>query len=237
MSGRTIVITRPKADALKLADSLKRKGFRCIIEPMLLIHTLHENAKSLEYALDRVPQAILVTSKHAITALSLMTQLRNIPIVAVGQATASRAANLGFENVDFASGTAHALIAHVANKYSPANGPLLYIRGVDVSVDIAAKLMQQDFIVDSITLYQAKPTHKLSDELRNALADGIVDSVLFFSQNTLKTYARLITANSLADAHTHITAICMSRAIADKAKSLLAWKEVILFPRDIKNIL
>lgn len=232
-----VIITRPKSDALQLANSLEKKGYDCLIEPMLSVNTLFENAKPLEYALDRKPQAVLVTSKHAITAFSLMTKQRHMSIIAVGSATANRAINLGFKSVSFAQGTANSLVAHVINNYSPAAGPLLYVRGIDISTDIATRLGHNDFIVDSVTLYEAKPSKKLSQELREAIAGNKVSAILFFSQNTVRNYAKLVTASNIADAHRNITAECMSRPIAEKAKTLLPWKNVILFDRETKNIL
>ncbi len=233
----TVVITRPRADAEKLAASLGKKGLHCIIEPMLSVHTLYENAKQLEYALDRKPQAILATSKHAVVALALMTEIRSIPIVAVGESTARRAANLGFESVSFAHGTAHSLLAHVANAYSPAGGTILYARGVDISTDIAATLMHNDFTIDSVVLYQANPAKELSAEFSAAISSRSVHSILFFSQNTARTYAKLVRAEGLSDAHKNIIASCMSRAIANKARSLLAWKDVRLFEKEIREAL
>lgn len=232
-----IIITRPKSDAQQLAGNLEKQGYDCLIEPMLTVNTLFENAKSLEYALDCKPQAVLVTSKHAITAFSLMTEQRHLPIIAVGQTTANRALNLGFEKVSYAQGTANSLLAHVTNNYSPAAGTLLYIRGVDISTDVASRLTQNDFMVDSVTLYQAKSSRQLSHELCAAINANKVSTILFFSQNTVKTYARLAAANHIVQAHRNITAQCMSSAIAERAKSLLSWKEVILFDKQIRNIL
>ncbi len=233
---QTLVITRPKADATKLSRRLMEKGFNCIVEPILTIRTLHENARTLEYALERKPQAILVTSKYAVDALAAMTEKRSIPIVAVGRATAEHALHLGFSQAVFARGNAHSLITYVNGNYSPENGGMIYIRGIEVSMDIAARLARNSFMVDSVTLYQAKAVKKLSETLCAAVREGRVDGVLFFSQNTAKVYADLVVAAGIAEVHDTVTALCMSRPIADKVATLLKWKVVTLFPEYLRNI-
>src|ERR1700734_3224492 len=106
----TVVITRPQEDAEKLAAELVKKGFNCIIEPILSIHTSYSNAESLEKALEYKPQAILATSKHAISALASLSRVRSVPIVTVGRATAMHALHLGFNIVMFANGNAKTLV-------------------------------------------------------------------------------------------------------------------------------
>ena len=226
---KTIVITRPKADARKLATTLEKKGFQCIVEPILSVRTLYENEKPIEYALDKKPQVIIVTSRHAVAALATMTGERNIPVVAVGRATADMAVNLGFRNVGFANGSANSLLAYVESYYSPKDGPLLYVRGRNISTDIAARLSHNNFMVDSVTLYQAKTARKLSAKLCEAILENSVEGIIFFSQNTLKAYAKLAIASDIAAAHNTITALCMSPKIAEKAASLLKWKKVEIF--------
>lgn len=233
----TIVITRPKADAQKLAKELIRKGFNCLVEPVLSIRTLYSNADALEYALERKPQAILATSKHAITALAHMTDIRSIPIVTVGRATADHAKKSGFRNIAFASGNAHSLIAYTESNYAPENGRILYIRGKEISVDLALRLMHNGFMVDSVTLYKTEKAKALSKKLCQAMLEKEINAVLFFSKNTAMRYAELASKNNVETAHRNITALCMSRQIADKAAELLPWKGVSLFPDYIKNSL
>lgn len=231
----TIVITRPRQDAKKLASALTKKGFHHIIEPILSIRTLYGNAESLEHAMENKPQAILATSKHAISAFAAMTEIRAIPLVTVGQATAKHAMGLGFHNVVFANGSAASLVAYVAANYSPENGALLYIRGRDISMDIGFILSQDKYSVDSVMVYEAKKTRKLSAQLCKAVMENKVDSVAFFSQNTAKVYAKLAMESNIALLHNRITALCLSQAIANKTKQLLKWKKVMLFPSYLRS--
>lgn len=225
---RTVIITRPKADARVLARSLTRKGLRCLIEPMLTIRHLHDHAPTLAYALENKPQAVMATSKHAIAAFAMMHENRSLPVVTVGKVTAEEALKAGFHNVSFASGTASDLLHYVKGNYSPDNGSLLYIRGREISTDIVTPLVNDGFSVDSVTLYHTQKTRRLSLSLRKAIQAQEVDAVMLYSQNTAVTYAKLAIAGHLKDAHRHITAVCMSNAIANKVRDLLPWRDVML---------
>lgn len=230
----TLVITRPREDAKKLAARLKEKDFNCIIEPVLSIKTLHRNAPALERALQHKPQAILVTSKHAISAFATMTKNHNFPLICVGQITAEHARKLGFKNITSANGTAKALITYTEKHYLPARGPMLYIRGQDISTDIAGRLEESGFMVESVILYKAVQAKKLSKRLCKAIIDNKVNAIAFYSENTARTYAQLTTDAELEKPHQHITALCMSKAIADTTKKMLKWKKVTLFPVYLK---
>lgn len=231
----TIVITRPKADSRKIAKSLSRNGFNCIIEPIISIKILYENAPALEYALERKPQIILATSKHAVSALARITINRSVPILTVGRVTADHALKLGFYNVSFAGGTANNLINYVEGNYLPDNGAILYIRGVEISKDIAGNLRNSGFEVDSVTVYHAMKARKLSPALCQAVLENQVNAVMFFSQNTSDTYAKLAIGCKISEAHKSITAICLSREIAEKTSSLLNWKDVMLLDKYFNN--
>src|SRR5579871_1428610 len=137
---KTLVITRPGEDAGKLAATLGTYGFRCLIEPMLSIEPIPENEQLLAYALEREPQAIAVTSRHALSALARMTLLRHIPVIAVGDATAAHATKLGFTPVANAGGTAHTLVKYIEEHCPLSRGHVLYACGTDVSIDLAAEV-------------------------------------------------------------------------------------------------
>lgn len=230
----TILITRPKKDAEALAAILSKKGFNCIVEPILAIK-LYNHKTPLKKALEKKPQAIIATSKHAISAMAAITKVRSVPIVAIGPVSARHAVKLGFRHVATADGDATSLIAFIRKNYSPDKGGLLYIRGEEVSADIAEQLIKSRFAVNSVTLYKAEKIDKLSVRTCKAITEHKVDSVLFFSQNTVRTYAKLTRASNLSKIHNKITALCLSSAIAKEAKKLLPWKKVALFPPHLKE--
>ena len=228
MSGvKKIVITRPKSDSKKLAKILDKQDISYLIEPMLKIKLLYENEKLLQNELELKPQAIIITSKYAALALAKMSEIRNIKIIAVGKASAEYAKNLGFENIDFAGGTADLLINYINSNYTNKNGHFLYVRGVDISQDIAKRLEISEFRVNSCLIYKSAPARKLSDNLKSELTDNNIESVMFFSQNTAKAYEKLAVAADLAENHNNTSALCISKNVAGKLVKL-NWKDITI---------
>jgi len=226
MSGvRKIVITRPKSDAKKMARILDKQDISYLIEPMLKIKLLYENEKSLQNELELKPQAIIITSKYAALALAKMTEIRNIKIIAVGKAGAEYAKSLGFENIDFAGGTADLLVNYINYNYNNRNGHFIYVRGVDISQDIAKILEISEFKVNSCLIYKSAPARKFSDSLKTELTDNNVESVMFFSQNTAQAYEKLAVAADLAGSHNNTSALCISKNVAGKLVKL-NWKDI-----------
>ncbi len=224
MNMRTVVITRPLEDAAALAATLAAQGIHSLIEPMLTIEPLQENQAALEAALSRHPQAILATSRHAVSILARMTDNRHIPVLAVGTATAHHATSLGF-TAHAAGGTANALMDYVLCHCTPECGSLLYVRGDHISTDIANALTQKQCVVDSVIIYRATPAQHFSETLHHAFRDGKIDAVLFFSQRTAATYYNLATQDNLRDLHSTATALCISKDVADTLRDL-PWKAI-----------
>jgi len=224
---KLIVITRPKPDADKLAALMSEQGFACLVEPLMEVAPEFRNAGSLEAALGNNPQAILVTSKNAVLAFARMSDIRNIRLIAVGKATADYAMQCGFSNIEFAGGTADALILYIRENCQASLGNLLYLRGYDITLDIAMILGGKGFVVDSVMLYRAKPIADISGKLFDAIKQKRVDGVVLFSQNTAKLYVKLIQKSGLSEFQQNITAICISKAVAERAE-LLGWKNIIV---------
>src|SRR5260370_40929827 len=88
--GRRALVTRPRAEALALAEALAMRGIEAIIEPLLDIHYRDEPAPDLAGV-----QAVLCTSANGIRALARLSGERRIPRFAVGRATAAPARDAG----------------------------------------------------------------------------------------------------------------------------------------------
>ena len=71
---KTIVITRPLGDEMILRDELLERGYHVICEPLTEIILRHDVRAEVEYALASEPDAVIVTSKHGVSALSLLTE-------------------------------------------------------------------------------------------------------------------------------------------------------------------
>ena len=214
-----VMITRPRSDADRLADSLVPLGVRSVIEPMFKIETL-PTALDLEGA-----QAILITSANGARALGEASERRELPVLAVGQQSAATAHAMGFSNVAAADGDVAALAALVRRKLSPTAGKLVHVAGTVVAGDLSGTLQKFGYDVDRVTLYEARPVSALSPSGATALTENTLDGVLFFSPRTVHTFARLVGKADLASTLIGVTAYCLSPAVA-AAASQLSWREI-----------
>ncbi|HYZ60956.1 MAG TPA: uroporphyrinogen-III synthase, partial [Acetobacteraceae bacterium] len=99
---RQVLITRPEPDATETAERVAALGWEPVIAPVLQL-VPGRVAAGVDCA------AVLVTSRNALPALP--DELRARPLLAVGRATAARAAALGFADVRDADGDAADLAA------------------------------------------------------------------------------------------------------------------------------
>ena len=212
------LVTRPVEDSAALADALRERGFPPLIEPMLTIRYRDAPIPQKE---DH--QAILLTSANGARALARLVSWRDLPVWAVGEASAAEARKLGFATVRGAGGDVASLAALVAQQADPAAGPLLQVAASRLAGDLAGALTAQGFRVDKTVLYDAEPACEFSPSLRKALAESALEAALFFSPRTAATFVTL--APAMAESLRRIKALALSPAVAE-ALAPLPWKHI-----------
>src|SRR5690242_14594497 len=98
----TILVTRPQPDNERTGASLRARGFDVLLAPMLRFEPvpLRQDAGA-DYG------AVIVTSANALRAVEPQlagSGLRDLPLFAVGDRTATAAREAGFRNVVSAAG-------------------------------------------------------------------------------------------------------------------------------------
>ena len=208
------LITRPEKDARTLAETLRARGCLPMIEPLLKIREIKGGPLDLEGV-----QAILITSANGARALAQRTQLREIPVLTVGEGSAEVARQSGFANVQSAAGDVAGLAALVKARLKPEVGPLFHAAGKDSAGDLKGELEQAGFTVRRRQLYEAKPAREFTGATRDALASGEIDCVLLFSPRTAAIFAGLWQGAgkpSLAS----VAALCLSPSVAAEVAGL-----------------
>jgi uroporphyrinogen-III synthase len=180
---RAVLVTRPQPGAAQTARRVAAMGLHPIVAPMLRILPL-----AAELPPPGFIQAILVTSANALPALG--PEFHDTPLLAVGDATASRAADAGFRQVRSATGDADALAALAITACGPP-GTLLLVGAQGQGVALADRLRHAGFSVVHHVVYAAIPATALPEEALTALADGTLAAALFFSPVTSVTFAAL----------------------------------------------
>lgn len=221
---KTVIITRPKGDEQALTDAFHEMGLRVIHEPLMEIFLRHQERAAIEQALMDDPDAILITSRHGVQALALLTDLRDPYLICVGEATADTAQSLGFTRVTSAGGTVEKLIDYIAACYDE-DARFLYISGEHIRTDLAEALLPLGMQVDRIVVYDAHPAQRLSDTLIEQLKRGQVDGVTFMSPRTAQIFVELLRRDSIESLAESLDAFCLSDAVANPLEAL-EWNHV-----------
>ena len=217
--GLRALVTRPREEADSLIAALAIRAIEALVEPLMEIH--YQTPEALD--LDGV-QAILCTSANGVRALARASSERDVPLLAVGDATAARARAEGFGSVESAGGDAGDLARLAAARLRRQNGPLLHVAGNVVAGDLVGLLRAQGFTVERRVLYQARAAAALSPAAVDSLRAGAIAFALFFSPRTAAIFARLAGVAGAGVCCARVTAVSISGA-ADAALASLPWHD------------
>ncbi len=215
-----VLVTRPRPDAVALAAELERRGHSVLQLPLLEI----EIDANVPFDPDGV-QALLFTSANGVRAFVARSDRRDLPVYAVGDATAREATAQGFGAVESAGGAVDDLAALVRRKLKPEDGALLHVSGSAVAGDLSGLLTSDGFAVRREQLYTARKVTGIDAAVRAALVAGTLDAVLFFSPRSAAAFGKLVQAVGIAAACEKLTAVCLSDAVA-AALAPVSWQAV-----------
>jgi uroporphyrinogen-III synthase len=210
------LVTRPREDAGPLVEALRQRGIDAAVEPLLQIRMRDDAALDLDGV-----QALLFTSANGARAAASATANRDLPVFAVGDATAEEARRLGWTQVESAGGNVNDLARLVAERVAPEKGALLHVAGSVVAGDLVRLLGGHS--VRRAVLYDADPVESFSPEGEALLRDGALDFALFFSPRTAARFAELVQGVPARLERT--TALCLSSAVAAKVRNL-GWQAI-----------
>ena len=217
----TLWIPRPTEDAEALSEALSQIGVRPLVAPVMSI-----TYRSVDVHLDGIG-AVLFTSANGVRAFGHATDLRGLPVYAVGSNTADEARTAGFREVYAAGGDVNMLADFIADHRKPQDGRLLHVAGSERAGDLAGLLSARGFTVDRQVLYDAVAAEELPNAVAEALDEGAIDGVVLFSPRTARIVCDLLTRAERQDAAPALTALCLSANVAEASKTL-AWREIVI---------
>ncbi|RDD63396.1 uroporphyrinogen-III synthase [Ferruginivarius sediminum] len=226
-----VLITRPVEDSEPLAGELRTHGHVPSLAPMLGISVRSDASVDLSDV-----QAVLFTSANGVRAFAGLCEWRDLPVLAVGEASARAARQAGFPAVEAAGGDARDLARLVRERLDPADGVLFHAAGTVTKGGLKENLEEAGFTVRRTPLYQAEPASALPEEIRTALEAGGLDAALFFSPRTARTFVTLVNQVGLAAACANVHAVCLSQAVADEAAAV-PWRSVRVAARPERGAL
>lgn len=232
----TALITRPLEDTQQTAMLLTAKGVSPLIDPLLSIHHRMEAAAELEHDLRYPVQVVVLTSANGAKTLGKLTEKRDLPLLAVGSATAEEAQLQGFHDVTVSGGNAQLLLDVITRNYSPNQGGILYVSGDVMALDIYSLLKMQGFQVKRIIGYYAEESAQLLPSTITALKQKELDVALFYSARTAEVFVRLIKKAQLGKYLSHMRAFALSPVIAVSLEAL-KWQGVYSAERPTQQAL
>ncbi|WP_417433434.1 uroporphyrinogen-III synthase [Hoeflea sp.] len=231
-----VLVTRPEPGGQRTADQLARLGHVPVLMP--LFETV------VTAGLDDLPPAEVIGGLIATSARAFAmfgnggvsgTGLVDVPVHAVGPATAQAAREAGFVHVAEGGGTAEALTATLthlldrdADDGQPAGsavrpGGLVYLAGVPRTRVIETALEGGNHGFKVVECYKMEEISYSTDILKSDFLSPSPDVVLFYSANAARWFSELIDAANLAKTLDFTRFLCLSPAIANQLREI--WRE------------
>lgn len=210
-----ILLTRPVADSEALRQPLEALGHRISVAPLI------EISFSDDVPLDLADCAALIaTSRNALRALQrrqgLPSRLWDLPLFAVGGATAVLARSLGFMNVTEGAGTAADLVPVIQRSLNSSSGPLLHLSADHSAFDLERALSPHGYEVRQPVVYRSVAASVLPPEVVDDFRSKRIDAIVLMSPRAAKTLVKLLTEHRLTDLAQSCCVIALSGAVAEQ---------------------
>lgn len=219
----TAIVTRPEPDATSFAALCRARGVRPILSPLMTVRVLAAPVDLSDTS------AIAFTSANGVRAFAENCAVRDLPVFAVGSATAKAAREAGFSDVRAAGGDVERLASHIASETANSRRRVLHIAGETRAGDLAAMLEARGISARRQTLYSAAPAEALPAAAIDAVREPAGDLwVSLFSPRTARLFVALAERAGLREAFGGLRAACLSEAVAEAAGD--GWKSVSVAP-------
>lgn len=209
-----LIITRPEPDASAFAAMAEKSDLRAIKSPAM---TIIEN--NIAPDLTDI-SALAFTSANGVRAFANKSEHRTLPVFAIGEATAQTAINLGFSHVEMADGDGASLTGLIVKNHR--GGQVLHIAGKHRAGELVTMLQQKGLKARRDVLYEAMPCPALTpyavETLQNQISRDQRQNcwVALFSPRSAVRFIEQISAAGLEPALKHVSAACLSLAVAEK---------------------
>ena len=225
-----ILVTRPEPDAQAQAETLAALGHEAVLAPLLIVEIVPGVPLGLNGA-----QAVIVTSRNALRALADHPEREKalqLPLFAVGEASALKAMKVGFGDITAGTNNAQGLVALILGALDPKAGSLVHLSGETLAFDLKSALEEQGFEVRRKILYEAVPARQLPPAALAALREGRLDAVIFMSPRTARTFADLLGRHDAVTQGKGLVCYCLSQAVAEVLAPLGFTVRVAESPRE-----
>jgi len=215
-----VLVTRPEPGGKRTAERLAELGHDPVLMP--LFETI------VTATVDDLPPVggiggLIATSARAFamfdTADVIESGLGDVPIHAVGPATAQAANEAGFRDVRDGGGTAQALSETLSEAWKSGlrDGKptlLVYLAGKPRTPVIEAALQVENIDYSVVDCYQMNEISYSTDILKSDILSPPPDVVLLYSANAVRRFLALVNTKDLDKTLDLTRFVCLSAAIA-----------------------
>ena len=204
------VLTRPIEDSKRIKQSLENQGYEVIVNPLLEI-----KYKTNIFNPDKY-EVLIFTSRHSIRYLEEKNIfLKNKIICACGKSTLLEAKKFGTENTYILYSNVAELEENFVNISGIKEKKVLYLRGREITSDIASIFKDNGINIDDKIVYEANEINEFNNEFINELGRSQHLAILFYSIRTAQVYLQSMDKYNLSNKTSIIIAYCISKNVAD----------------------
>ncbi|MBW1897103.1 MAG: uroporphyrinogen-III C-methyltransferase, partial [Deltaproteobacteria bacterium] len=227
--GKTIVVTRARAQASDLVDRLSNLGAECLECPTIKIVPPQDWAP-LDEAIDNLHTYdwLVFTSVNGVGFFferlyekgKDVRALKDIRTAAIGPATAERLGDFGLKS-DIVPETYRAESIVEAFEKEPVEGKrILLPRAEEARPILPVELRKMDAVVDEIVAYRTEQAHENAGLLIKRLEEGSIDLITFTSSSTVKNFKALLPQDKFEELMKGVTIASIGPITSDTAKEL-----------------
>ncbi len=212
-----LLVTRPEPDASTFAEELRGLGHEPILQPLLEFRVLKFDLEPLHVA-----EVLILTSGNSLRALrerGISKDILGKPLYCVGEQTAKRALEAGFEAVLEIAETGEELAGNIIAS-GRRDALLVHIMGEHMAFDIVGALAREGFSVQSVTVYSMDAGAEFLPTVDKMLRSGDVGGVILMSPRTAEIYVSLCHRHGILDYAKTPVYFCISQNVAAKLASL-----------------
>lgn len=204
LAGRRVLVTRPREQAAELSDALSALGAEVLLAPLIRI-VPPADPEPLRRAASDIGSFdwVVLTSSNAARSLAdaLSASRANrspgtVRFCAIGSATAAELRTLGLDaDLVAEESTAEGIVAALTGA-GPVRGLRVLVPAADIGRDYVARtLATLGADVTEVVAYRTIAADTVPDDVRQALAAGLVDLVIFTSGSAVRAFAAILGAD------------------------------------------
>ena len=220
-----VLVTRPEPGGEKTARRLVAMGHEPVWLPLF--------EARITASPEELPPTDLISGLVATSARAFLmfarsktpaSSLRDVPVHAVGSATAAAAREAGFTDVREGGGTAQSLIQTLAgqpeqvsagDESARSGGTLVYLAGVPRTPVIESGLESRGMRHEVLECYEMTEISYSTDILISEILSPPPDAVLLYSSNAARRFSVLTDVPECRRSLDFMRFVCLSAAIAD----------------------